>query len=65
MKIELDYTDNADTMPKEPEMADDPRLIKVFAIIRSLIAEERAKTIADMLKATSGCIGKPDNAFTK
>ena len=65
MKIELDYTDNADTMPKESDMADDPRLIEVFAIIRSLIAEERAKTIAAMLKATSGCIGKPDNAITK
>src|SRR6266851_4946500 len=31
-------------------MADDPRLEKVFNLIRELLADERAKTIADMLK---------------
>jgi hypothetical protein len=33
-----------------PVMADDPRLEKAFALIREVIADERKKTIADMLK---------------
>lgn len=35
------------------KMADDPRLLRAFELIREVIADERAKTIADMLKGAN------------
>jgi len=37
----------------ETEMADDPRLEQAFALIREVIADERARTISDMLKGAN------------
>jgi hypothetical protein len=38
---------------EDTKMAEDPRLEKAFSLIREVIAEERARTISDMLKGAN------------
>jgi hypothetical protein len=42
-----------DELSGDGEMADDPRLEKAFALIREVIADERAKAIADVVQAVT------------
>lgn len=59
--VELTVPPEATTDGEEhnevPEMANDPRLQKAFDLIQEVIADERAKTIADMLKGANAPSG--------